>query len=353
MASRRRSRALRCPDVRKQDRAPQLLLRRATTGTTASTARYPQTHSQRGPTGFRSTPVESRRTRPHPHESLRAAWGKSLLFRASAKTVAVMAFDGSLFLHLTEQFVHKHGYRPGVSEMRSWERSIPLLTAALNDAGLGNVEVMLEYALPLNSKRADVVLAGLHPVTQEPSYVVVELKQWSQAAPHEDDPALCHVDAYVHPVLNPIEQVRRYCDYLVNFNGAVAEHGDRIQGVAFLHNATEFGVTGLREIERDGRGLLFTGESRGAFMDHLRSKLSDRHSGARAADELLAGATVPSKQLMSVAAQEVKERQQFVLRSSTSSRSPTAWCSTRWRKRSGRTIRKSSSSPAAPVPGRV
>ncbi|MFJ2647161.1 DNA/RNA helicase domain-containing protein [Streptomyces sp. NPDC087420] len=236
-----------------------------------------------------------------------------MLFRASATTVAVMALDGSLFLHLTDQFVHTHGYGPGTAEVRSWKRSIPLLTAALTDAGLGDVEVMLEYALPLNSKRADVVLAGLHPVTREPSYVVVELKQWSQAAPHEDDPTLCDVDAYAHPVLNPVEQVRRYCDYLVNFNGAVAGHAKRIHGLAFLHNATEAGVAGLREIERDGQGLLFTGERRGAFLEYLRSKLSDEHPGAHAADELLAGATVPSKQLISVAAQEVRERQQFVL----------------------------------------
>ncbi|MEU6528726.1 DUF2075 domain-containing protein [Streptomyces sp. NPDC046928] len=236
-----------------------------------------------------------------------------MLFRASAKTVAVMALDGSLFLHLIDQFVHMHGYRPGTSEVRSWERSLPVLTAALNDAGLGDVEMMLEYALPLNSKRADVVLAGVHPSTGEPSYVVVELKQWSEALPVEDDPTLCHVERYAHSVLNPIEQVRRYCDYLVNFNGAVAEHGHRVSGVAFLHNATEFGVAGLREIERDGRGLLFTGQRRGEFLDHLRSKLSDRHSGAGAADELLSGATVPSKQLMSVAAEEVRERQQFVL----------------------------------------
>ncbi|AWE53318.1 DUF2075 domain-containing protein [Streptomyces nigra] len=236
-----------------------------------------------------------------------------MLFRASAKTVAVMALDGSLFLHLIDQFVHMHGYRPGTSEVRSWERSLPVLTAALNDAGLGDVEMMMEYALPLNSKRADVVLAGVHPSTGEPSYVVVELKQWSEALPDEDDPTLCHVERYAHSVLNPIEQVRRYCDYLVNFNGAVAEHGHRVSGVAFLHNATEFGVAGLREIERDGRGLLFTGQRRGEFLDHLRSKLSDRHPGARAADELLSGATVPSKQLMSVAAEEVRERQQFVL----------------------------------------
>lgn len=224
-----------------------------------------------------------------------------------------MALDGSLFLHLTEQFAHMHGYRPGPSEARSWQRSIPVLAAALNDAGLGDVEVMLEYALPLNSKRADAVLAGVHPVSGEPSYVVVELKQWSQAAPHEDDPALCHIDAYANPVLNPIEQVRRYCEYLANFNGALAGHAGRVSGVAFLHNATEFGVSGLRELERDGHGQLFTAERRGEFLDYLRSKLSDEHPGAAPADELLSGKTVPSKQLMAVAADEVRDREQFVL----------------------------------------
>ncbi|MEU1541829.1 DUF2075 domain-containing protein [Actinacidiphila glaucinigra] len=236
-----------------------------------------------------------------------------MLLRESARTVAVMAHDGSLYHRLTEQFVHMHGYRPGPSEARSWERSIPALVEALNDAGLGGVEVMLEYALPLNSKRADAVLAGVHPSTGEPSYVIVELKQWSQAAPYEDDPALCQVDAYAHPVLNPIEQVRRYCDYLVNFNGAVAEHPERVSGVAYLHNATEFGVSGLREVELDDRGQLFTAESRGAFIEHLRARLSDKHPGARAADELQAAKTVPSRQLMAVAAQEVREREQFVL----------------------------------------
>ncbi|MEV5358103.1 DUF2075 domain-containing protein [Streptomyces sp. NPDC052693] len=236
-----------------------------------------------------------------------------MLFRASAASVATMALDSSLYLHLTEQFTHVHGHRPGPSEVRSWQRSIPALTAALNDAGLGEVEVMLEYALPLNSKRADAVLAGVHPDTGDPSYVVVELKQWSQAEPDEEDPALCHVDAYARPVLNPIEQVRRYCEYLVNFNGAVAQHPRRVSGAAFLHNATEFGVGGLRAVERDEHGLLFTADRRGAFLDHLRARLSDKQAGARAADELLAGKTVPSKQLMSVAAQEVREREQFVL----------------------------------------
>lgn len=239
--------------------------------------------------------------------------GGSLLFRASATSVAAAVLDSSLFLHLTEQFSHMHGYRPSASEARSWERSIPALVNALNEAGLGDVEVLIEYALPLNSKRADVVLAGVHPTTGEPSYVVVELKQWSQAEPDEDDPALCRIGAYAYAVLNPIEQVRRYCEYLVNFNGALAPHPGRISGVAYLHNATEFGASGLRAIETDDRGRLFTAQQRGAFLDHLRTKLRDKHAGAVAADELLAGKPVPSKQLIAVAADEVRHREQFVL----------------------------------------
>ncbi|WP_371478812.1 DNA/RNA helicase domain-containing protein [Kitasatospora sp. NBC_00315] len=235
-----------------------------------------------------------------------------MLYRDSASAVAAEGLTGALFLRLIDQFVHKHGHRPSPGEIRSWEMSIPVLTNALLDAGLGKVEVLLEYSLPLNSKRADVILAGVHPGTGESSYLVVELKQWSGALPEDGEPLLCRVDSYARPVLNPIEQVRGYCDYLVSFNGALADHPERISGVAFLHNATEFGVQGLLEVEQSERGRLFTGDRRGEFLDYLRSKLGPV-SGAGAADELLAGKVGPSKQLMAVAAAEVREREQFVL----------------------------------------
>ncbi|MGW8395560.1 DNA/RNA helicase domain-containing protein [Streptomyces lydicus] len=235
-----------------------------------------------------------------------------MLFRASASAVAAEIVSGSLSSRLLEQFAHVHGHHPGASETRSWARSLPVLAHTLNDAGLGQVEVMLEFGLPLNSKRADAVLAGVHPRTGEPSYVVVELKQWSQADPEDGEPLLCRVDSYTRPVLNPIEQVRGYCDYLVCFNGTLDGHADRIAGAAFLHNATEFGIRGLYEVEQSDRGRLFSGERRGEFMDFLRSRLAPV-SGAAAADVLLAGKVKPSKQLISVAAQEVRDREQFVL----------------------------------------
>ncbi|WP_405675507.1 DUF2075 domain-containing protein [Streptomyces sp. NBC_01511] len=235
-----------------------------------------------------------------------------MLFRDSAASVAARNLEGSLSLRLVENFVHAHRRRPGTSEVRSWERSIPALTGALLDAGLGEVEMLIEYALPLTSKRADVVLAGVHPATGEPSYVVVELKQWSAAFAEEDAPLLCRVEAYARPVLNPIEQVRGYCSYLTDFNGALERIPESVAGVAFLHNATEFGISSLREVPEDLRGRMYTAEQRGAFLDFLRSRLAPK-SGAHSADLLLQGKVRPSKQLMAVAAAEIRDREQFVL----------------------------------------
>ncbi|MCX2185186.1 DUF2075 domain-containing protein [Streptomyces sp. SKN60] len=235
-----------------------------------------------------------------------------MLFRESAASVAARTLEGSLALLLIENFRHKHSHQPGSSEVRSWERSLPALANALVEAGLGEVEVMVEYGLPLTSKRADAILAGVHPTTGEPSYVVVELKQWSEAYPEEEDPLLCRIDAYTHPVLNPIEQVRGYCEYLLSFNAAVERTPESVAGVAYLHNATEFGVASLRAVPETLHGRMYTGEQRGAFLDFLRSRLAPK-PGAEAADVLLQGKVRPSKQLMSVAAAEVRDREQFVL----------------------------------------
>lgn len=239
--------------------------------------------------------------------------GILLLFRESAASLATRTHvEGRLARLLTENFLHQHRHRPQPAEVRAWEHSIPALTNVLVEAGLGEVEMLLEYGLPLTSKRADVILAGVHPATGEASYVVVELKQWSEAHPEPEDPLLCHIDAYDHPILNPIEQVRGYCDYLASFNGALENNPKSVVGVAYLHNATEAKVAGLRHVAEDDRGRMFTGDQRGAFLNYLRSRLAAK-PGADAADALLQAKVRPSRQLMAVAAAEVRDREQFVL----------------------------------------
>jgi len=132
------------------------------------------------------------------------------LLRHSAAGFAALTMDGTIGARLAEQMQHHTGRRAAPSEIRSWERSLPVLAQDLIQANLDKIEVLVEHHLPLTSQRADVVLAGRHPRTGDPSYVVVELKQWSQARAWDDDRELVLIDGYPNaPRLHPVAQVRR------------------------------------------------------------------------------------------------------------------------------------------------
>lgn len=181
-------------------------------------------------------------------------------------------------------------------------------------AGLGDVEMLLEYQLPLTSKRADVVLVGQHPVTGGPSYLVVELKQWSRAEQFEESDCLIRIEQYGHrPVTHPALQVRDYCEYMLGFTRVLADEPQSLAGVAYLHNATDSAVEDLHRLPGDRLGSVFTGQRRNEFQDFLRSRFAPGASGARYADRLLSSRIAPSVQLLAVAAEEVQRREMFVL----------------------------------------
>ncbi|MFE0349480.1 SAV_2336 N-terminal domain-related protein [Streptomyces griseoluteus] len=257
----------------------------------------------RPPSDAASTPASVR--------EMSATFGGALL-RASAGAVAADARDGSLFLLLSDRYVRAFGRRPTASQARAWERGLPALAGCLIDAGLSEVEMLVEFALPMNSRRVDVILSGLDPVGSAPAYVLVELKQWTVARPDTNDPALCSVGTDTFLVLNPIDQVQRYREYLIKFNSLLARHPERVSGAVYLPNATEAGVDGLRAIEHDDGSRLFTGERRAEFLTYLRGRFKGGRSGAEAADQLLLGKLLPPSKLTAVAAQEVQEGQ-FIL----------------------------------------
>lgn len=237
------------------------------------------------------------------------------LLRHSAVGFTALTLDGTIGQRLTEQMLHHSGRRPSPTEIRSWERSLPVLAQDLMEAGLDNVEVLVEHHLPLTSKRADVVLAGRHPRTGGPSYVVVELKQWTHAHAYGGDAELVVVGGMPHgPKLHPVAQVRGYCSYLVDFAKALHDLDDAVAGAAYLHNATkEVDVAALYNYPQDASGRLFIGARRGDFVEFLRERLDDETPGAAYADLLLSSGIAPSKQLLAVAADEVQRREQFVL----------------------------------------
>lgn len=235
------------------------------------------------------------------------------LIRRSAAGLAELAANGSIAETLLQQLLYTAGHGASPGEVRSWDRSLSVLADDVRSAGLHDVELLIEHQLPLTSQRVDAILAGDHPRTGAPSYVVIELKQWSSAVAYEDDANLALVEAYgSRPVENPLRQVQRYCDYLLDFVPVLRESEAQLVGAAYLHNATDSSVESIR-LPPTSRGRLFTGQNRGGFHDFLREHLAPDSDGAAAGDLLLHAHIAPSRQLLAVAADEIQRREQFLL----------------------------------------
>jgi uncharacterized protein len=193
------------------------------------------------------------------------------LVRRSARSL-YMEEPQSIVEHLIRQLLDQTGHGAGPAERKSWLHSLPEVAALLRDAELDGVEVLLEYPLPLTSRRADVILAGANPHTGAPSYVVLELKQWSAARVFEGDPSLVTVSGMPGPPkLHAVRQVRGYVDYLSDYLKVLHDQPDALGGAAWLHNAlVEGAVRELHHLPGDTRGRLFTGADRAAMLAWLR-----------------------------------------------------------------------------------
>ncbi|MEU6114634.1 DUF2075 domain-containing protein [Streptomyces sp. NPDC047117] len=230
----------------------------------------------------------------------------------SARALFDRSTAGALTERLAQQYRAVFSNPPSPSERRSWENSLPALAEVLRDAGLDEIEVLLEHQLPLTSLRADAVLVGSHPTTGRPSYVIVELKQWSDARMVPDADDLCLVTGRGNrPALHPLVQVRRYCDYLRDFSNLLSDEEDLVAGVAYLHNADDLDIDGLFGLP-DAKAHIFTSTSRGELIRYLQTRLSPL-DGALEADSLLESAVAPGRQLMRVAADEIVHGGQFRL----------------------------------------
>jgi hypothetical protein len=73
------------------------------------------------------------------------------------------------------------------------------------------------------------------------------------------------------------------------------------------------GAAALRQHAESGHAWLFTGERRSEFIDFLRSRLASDAAGAPYADAFLSSRVTQSRQLLSVAAAEIRDREQFIL----------------------------------------
>ncbi|MEU1955643.1 DUF2075 domain-containing protein [Nocardia rhamnosiphila] len=222
----------------------------------------------------------------------------------------------SLKLAPTEQFSEltggASGRRLSPTEIHFYERSLAVLVQDLVDTGLDQVEILFDVKAPMTNTRIDVVLCGVHPTTGADSYVLIELKQWTNVQVSEDDPDLVVIPNIPGRLLHPLQQVRSYCRYLVDHLEILSDRPEAIHGVAYLYSASDENVCGLSEMAPNEYSALFTKSQRGAFHSYLRMQFSPA-AGSAAADRLLASPARPGKHLMAVARDEIRDRRQYTL----------------------------------------
>ncbi|MGC4994187.1 DNA/RNA helicase domain-containing protein [Nocardia salmonicida] len=196
------------------------------------------------------------------------------------------------------------------SEIRFWEKCLPILANDLLECGLGEVEMLINYRLPMASSRVDVILCGVHPTTGADNYVLVELNQWTAARTFGGSTDIVVAEGD-RAVLHPVQRVRGYCNYILDYLDIVFGRGEAVHGAAYLFDATAESVKDLFRLQSDDKGILFTKDQRTQFRNFLRGQLSGSREPT-VADRFLDSTTIRRKGLIDLSASEVQAREQFV-----------------------------------------
>jgi DUF2075 family protein len=138
---------------------------------------------------------------------------------------------------LSDAFFSSFGFRPHEPEVRSWRESLRAVSQVFEAGALLNQGVILEYTLPMCSKRLDCLVTG-NDEDRKPNAVIIELKQWDRC---EDGGGANEVVTWVggtnRDVLHPSAQVRQYKMYLEDSHTAFSiDDPINLDACSYLHN---------------------------------------------------------------------------------------------------------------------
>ena len=139
---------------------------------------------------------------------------------------------------LREAFFAYYRYQPSRGEVSSWRNSLRAMRDVLDIASLHDHGILLEYQLPLSSRRIDCMVCGRDGSNGD-NAVIVELKQWERCEPAEADKLVnSWVGGSRRDVLHPSVQVGQYRQYLEDTHAAFHEEPSAVQlsACSYLHN---------------------------------------------------------------------------------------------------------------------
>lgn len=208
-------------------------------------------------------------------------------------------------------------YYPSQSEVSSWRNSLRSTSLILMSANLMDHGVILEYQLPLTSKRLDCMLCGKNDAMHEGA-VIIELKQWESCHPSDgDNEVMTFLGGTEREVLHPSAQVGQYMTYLQDTHTAFYDSASPIflSACAYLHNyAFRNGDPLLSEKFRSliERYPLFSENDTSQMKAFLQENLSGGE-GLEVLQKVEKSRYRPSKKLMDHVGNMIKGKPEYVL----------------------------------------
>lgn len=139
---------------------------------------------------------------------------------------------------LKSGFYGYYGFNPSEGEIRSWQNSLRAFSNTVQYSNLHDHGIILEYQLPLTSKRLDCLISGKDAENTD-NAVIIELKQWDRCEPSDsENEVMTWLNGSLRDILHPSVQVGQYKMYLEDTHTAFYDDSNPVSlnACSYLHN---------------------------------------------------------------------------------------------------------------------
>lgn len=235
------------------------------------------------------------------------------LFAGSIDTFIGLNRKNQIAEFLRKEFFRQFGFNPSQSEVMSWRNSLLRMSLVLESASLYDNGVIIEYQLPLTSKRIDILVTGKDEEGVKNS-VIIELKQWERCtlSSLESDYVVTWVGGGNREVLHPSIQVGNYKYYLQENCTAFYEGSNPVSlyACSYLHNYNFYEDDPIFDMRFDkalDKFPIYTADDTDDLASYLSNKLH-QGEGMEILAEIENSKFRPSKKLLKQVSGVIKEK---------------------------------------------
>ncbi len=239
-----------------------------------------------------------------------------ILYQGTAKEFSDSVELNQIISKLEVLFREKLGRNIPEAEKSAYINSLGFMERAVRRSGIaGDCGVLVEYVIPLTSKRIDFFIAGENE-TGNKNIIIIELKQWQTAEATECDAIVrTLLNRSIRDTTHPSYQAQSYKLFLSDFNENISKENIQTYACAYLHNYAKKNPEPLESIQYrkiiEEAPLFYREDS--VKLERFLNTYVSKGNGMDILYRVDTGNIKPTKKLIDHVTMMLKGNQQFVL----------------------------------------